>query len=57
MNLNSNKEWSGLEEKCDNTYSLGKYSPNSKKYCPESGTPTLNEGEQRGGERLEVTVE
>jgi hypothetical protein len=35
---------------CDNTYSLGKYSPNSKKYCPESGTPTLNEGEQRGGE-------
>jgi len=46
-----------LETFCDNTYSLGKYSPNSKKYCPESGTPTLNEGEQRGGERLEVTVE
>ncbi len=39
---------SDFKTKCDNTYSLGKYSPNSKKYRPESGTPTLNEGEQRG---------
>ncbi len=43
------------EQYCDNTYSLGKYSPNSKNYCPESGTPTSKRGrakEERGTEKL-----
>ncbi len=46
----SGKNMSG-KKFCDNTYSLGKYSPNSKNYWPESGTPTLTqEWKGRGGE-------
>ena len=41
---------------CDNTYSLGKYSPNSKNYCPESGTPTSKRGRAKG-ERVKDPVE
>ena len=44
-----------LMKDCDNTYSLGKYSPNSKNYCPESGTPTSKRGRAKG-ERVKATV-